>query len=321
MSKSNNNPKAAQSSDSPRRKTPLEILEEREHDPKYILKTMNPELRKVYEDLREWDEKELRRTILSRYELGQQLIPVEEDDGFRYGQEAMKKLSIALGWTDSLLYDALRFCRSYTREQAESLCEMRTSSGRPLTWTHIRALISLTAVERQEMLLRTLAEDWTTDNLAEQIAQAHPKKSGAQSPRLHVPRDLDAVIREQDGLAEKFLERADAVWRDESSLTQRFLELSPEEHTEERAQHLKGLAQKMRRLADEAEARASEAEKVYQRSIQAMAKRNVGAATELDDDDAATTDVADDDLSLGDDDVLEDEADDQDPEECLALAG
>src|SRR5204863_10071470 len=93
--------------DKPQPMTPTEILAMRERSPEYALAGMNAELLKKYELIREWDQDESRRSIMSRYQLGKVVEEVKDDEevgGYHYGARSMKKLTTALGWDDSLLY-------------------------------------------------------------------------------------------------------------------------------------------------------------------------------------------------------------------------
>ena len=103
----------------------MTVLEWHEH-PVMVLKGINEELRAKYERILAWHKKDGPHRILDRYDLGvelEEVVDQEEDEAGtnRYGSKAMEKLVKVLPWSKSLLYEALRFARVYTRK-------------RPITW-------------------------------------------------------------------------------------------------------------------------------------------------------------------------------------------
>src|SRR5262249_8065998 len=149
-----------------------------------------------------------------------------------------------------------------------------------ISYLHIELLCSIpTREQRQELLARTVKESWHTRELAyeiHQIPELKPKGEDGRGRPLAVPRDLDALLRQQVRCAEDFLNRAVKVWQQaENSVLARLQEMDEEEFTEERAAQLKGHAEKLRELATEATKRAEDVQRAheYVRGIIDLQKR------------------------------------------------
>jgi hypothetical protein len=268
----------------PRPKTVLEIMEEEQRQPDYCLAGMNPKLREVCERVRQWQLKEERNIIIKRYELGEIIKDVHDDNqrsrGWKYGEGSMKKLAFGLGIDATLLYESAHFAMAYTRTEVEELVKMRNAAGHPISWSHIRWVVRETPVTRQELLQKAMAENWTSVALAYEVKRrvdarwfgAHAKVE-TRGRKLAKPKNLDDAIRQQASLADKFLERDSQVWNtDEHCLTRLCLDMPPDAYTQERAEKLREHAQRLRQLAQEADQRATEAEQVYQDFVEKLAR-------------------------------------------------
>jgi hypothetical protein len=247
-------------------------------DPERVYAVMCPALREKAKEVREWLEAETHHSLLSRYRLGLILRDVEEDEqshgGERYGEDAVNRLRALLPWEDGIIRIALRFVRAYSQEEAERLAQLRTRNGQPLAWSHVRCLVQVDdRQEREELLDRTVAENWTSLRLAEEVKAYHEEKNPSNRGRpLTRPKTFDAVLHQQQGLADRFIERSEQVWADgDHSLTRRFTELTPDERTEERVEELEAHVERLRRLRDAVEKRLREAEAVLTKFRKAVA--------------------------------------------------
>jgi hypothetical protein len=265
--------KSAAKADGTRPPTPLEKLEQS------FLTEVSPALREKIDQIKQWYRGEARHGLLSHYKLGlivKDVYDDEEDQGGeqRYGRRAMRKLCHALPWCKTSLYDALSLVQAYPEEEVARLAQLRTASGQPLCWSHVRLLADVgDRAGRDDLLNRVLAEGLTCEELGREVQRLNGPKANRRGGQPRAPRTVEQVVRQQGALADRFLERAGQVWRGEGSLTSRVRDLTPAEHTEERAGVLREHAERLRRLAREADERAREAEEVYEHFVKAVARQ------------------------------------------------
>jgi hypothetical protein len=234
-----------------------------------ILQAMTPACRKKLKYFETWLRKEVSHTLRSRYELGLQVQELYEDErkngGKLYGRNAIGRICKLLRWDDGVIRMALRFVRTFTPEDLERLCALVLPGGEPLTWSHVRVLLTVDdATRQQELLERTAAEGWTCTELAREIKNLEDRPAGdgrGRPPR--VPKDFDGAVAQQQQSAEEWDRLHTRVWgkQDRSLLTQA-AKLPPEGVTEERLRQARVLAVQLRRVADQALAQAEKAEQV-----------------------------------------------------------
>jgi hypothetical protein len=247
---------------------------------KLLLDSIGPELAEKIDRIREWSRADNASTLLRHYDLGLIVKEVYDDDPDqdgpgRYGRYAMKKLASALAWCSTVLYEALAFAQTYTREEVDGLSRLRLPSGASVSWSHVRILVFVAdRAERERLLRRVVEESWGCAELAREVAKGKAKTAGTRGRPLARPRDLDGVLRQQGLLADRLLERDEKVWSDQAcSLTGRFLELPPDGHSAERGLALKENVERWRRVVRAAQDRLREAEEVYGRFLRARAGR------------------------------------------------
>lgn len=237
-----------------------------------IWQAANEAFRGVLVKVGEWFLNVYRVDILQRYQLAELLKKVHDDHARncerRYGSYAVRRLVQFFRWEVSTLYAALRLAEAYTRQEIEAVSLLRLQDGRPLSYYHVELLAHLNDRQvREDLLRQTLAGCWSTRELAfriHQLASRAKKETDGRGRPLAVPRNLDALLRQQDRTAEDFLNRSLKVWEQpQHSLVTMVRTASQEECTQGRVAQLLALARKLRRLAEEAHKRAEEAEQAY----------------------------------------------------------
>ncbi len=79
---------------------------------------------------------------------------------------SLRELDEETGYGFDNIRKARVFARLYTQEQLDELCSLRTPSGMPLPWRHVRQLLMLSAGEGREALQRKAAErGWGLEEL------------------------------------------------------------------------------------------------------------------------------------------------------------
>jgi hypothetical protein len=234
-----------------------------------VLRRMTPACREKLRYFETWLRREVDHTLRSRYELGLQVRELYEDEtgngGKVYGKDAIGRICKILRWDDGVIRSALRFVQTYTPEDLERLCALVLPEGEPLTWSHVRALLTMNdATQRQQLLDRTAAEGWTCTELAQEIKHLAEGAAGdgrGRPPR--VPKDFDGAVAQQRQSAEAWDRLFTRVWvKTDHSLVTQAAKLPPEEITEERLRRARELASQLRRVADQALAQAEKAEEV-----------------------------------------------------------
>jgi hypothetical protein len=180
-----------------------------------ILNSANPALREVLAQVGHWLLKESRDNILNRYALGALLRRVYQDErearGSVYGAGAIDKIRRFFHWDEGTAYHALRVAEAFTREEVERLAALRLANGRPLYFGHLLNLAAAPEGDRAALLERVLSESMTVGELHQHVHRIRPKEQPAapetRGRPLAVPRNLDALLRQQGNLAKDFLNR------------------------------------------------------------------------------------------------------------------
>jgi hypothetical protein len=234
-----------------------------------VVRRMTPACREKLKYFETWLREEVDHTLRSRYELGLQVQELYEDErtdgGKLYGKNAIGRICKLLRWDDGVIRSALRFVQTFTPDDLERLCALVLPKGEPLTWSHVRALLTMNdATQRQQLLERTAAEGWTCTELAHEIrslADGRGRDGRGRPPR--VPKDFDGALAQQRQSAEGWDRLFTRVWvKTDHSLVTQAAKLAQEEVTEERLRQARELAAQLRRVADQALAQAEKAEEV-----------------------------------------------------------
>jgi hypothetical protein len=268
----------------------------------------------AYEWIKDWKAEESSRDLRSRYRLGefcQQIIQDEqENNGSLYGLNAFGRLSSVFDEDKSFLQAAVRFANSFTPEQLDYLCNARRADGTPISWSHVRWLLTITQpTVREDMLARLLVECWTSDQFGKECgkvvngADAKPRPGGR---KVSAPKNLKGLLNQVGAYTEKINKRA-INWTDaESSPAAMVLDMPPAQiddnlvrdliskrnACEESIQHLS----QTKRELDKAIARA---QRTLAKNQELGAARATGAIPDGVEDDDDDEDDGSDDVSNG----------------------
>jgi hypothetical protein len=233
-----------------------------------ILEKMTPACLEKLRYIETWFHKEIKHTLRSRYELGLQVQELYEDDkkgGKLYGRNAIGRICKILHWDEGLIRHTLRFVQTYSPEELEQLCERILPTGAPLTWSHVRVLLSAqNRNQRQELLASTITEGWTCTELAQKMKNLYDgqtKDNLGRPPRM--PKDFDGAVAQQQQSAEQWDRLFTRVWaKRDRSLVAQAAKLPKDEVTEERLRQARELAYYLHRVANQATEQAEKAEQV-----------------------------------------------------------
>ena len=247
------------------------------------LATMPEPLREKIRWIEDWFKEDTRHNILSRYELGSQIVEVYDDvherQGGRYGARAVEEIKRYFDWDRTTIYIALAVASVFTREEVVRMAAIVRPNGSPIPFGYLVHLADVEDTDRRETLLsQAVAECWTCNELHYKVRAIVGEKVKPTEERggrpMAVPKNFDAVLVQQTAAAENFFDRSAKVWSDpEHSLVAYAKELSDNKCTEELAEQLKVHLDKLQRLAQEAKSRADEAQDVYERIRKRLEKR------------------------------------------------
>jgi hypothetical protein len=256
----------------PRGRPKKVVVEGKVEQHKAMIEKMPPALREKLDVLLDWLKDDREYTLVSRWELGNELLTIEEaeetGDTKRFGKKALTKLSKFVDDDPSMLRVVTKFARCWTRKEVEHFSSALMSDGvTHLSYTHLRALANVKEEKkRKELLDATLKNCWTASQLSKEIVALHGSKSrNPKGRKPAIPKDAKSVIQQQLLFAEDFENRNLKVWKDpQHSLSKHIANMDNSEYSEQLAEQLGHLAKRMRQLAEEADKRASEAERKYE---------------------------------------------------------
>jgi hypothetical protein len=130
----------------------------------------------------------------------------------------IKKMVTELSIPKECVYRAVAFARSFSDVELEVLCALQTPAGNPLTFSHVRAVISVEDPKKRAVLLkRAASEGWTHDVLARATVEVtgSRKHHGGKPPSR--PRTPDAALMQIAKYTEEWLSRYEKAWDDSKS--------------------------------------------------------------------------------------------------------
>lgn len=110
-------------------------------DPETYAK-MNKELEREFNEIRKELESKVVDNVIYYHALGARIFNIDTDER-RYGEGAVEKLAIRLGYDRSLLYKAAEFSRQFTEKEVKSILARRSPSGGIMTWSHFFQIVPI----------------------------------------------------------------------------------------------------------------------------------------------------------------------------------
>ena len=226
-----------------------------------IRRDTTPAFREKLDKCQKWFDREARRSIKARWELGLEIKAVYDDvtdhRGSHYGVHAMEEIGDYFGWDDGVVYASLRLAQQFTEEEIDEICAMKTPGGQPVFYSHLMSIINFEREKRRQLINQAVAESWTAGQLVhvakeekekeererhrhqDQNNDEKPEKSSKEDGRgrpIGKPKSFDAVAAQMEDFADDFLNRSTLVWdSDEHGLFAKMSQLSTDEYTEEHA--------------------------------------------------------------------------------------
>jgi hypothetical protein len=150
------------------------------------------------------------RDLRGWYELGKEVRT--KADGTCGVAGMIRRLNEELRYTGDQVQKAVAFARGYSPGELEELCRLRTPDGKPLTYSHVRRLLSVENKTKRARLQRRAAEaGWSHEGLAAQIA-ADRGRAVPFGRRPAVPSDLTAALRDILARTKEWLNRSTTSW-------------------------------------------------------------------------------------------------------------
>ncbi len=115
--------------------------------------------------------------ILNRHDIGVMLKQVHDDEA-KYGSAAIEKLATVLHRSASELYSFKQIAEVYSRDELEKLVERRSTSGAKLSYSHVRALSSVSGEkERRSLETQFFKTVMTVDEMIAKIKGIEGERS------------------------------------------------------------------------------------------------------------------------------------------------
>ncbi len=173
------------------------------------LDAISPELFSIYVRIRDDRNEASRSTVIFYWNLGSEF----EDVAKKYKKHAAAKLAAALDLQTHDVRDAMRLRKLYPKlEDINKIMALRTATDRPLSWGHLRLLLSETLnPDRQAWIERCLADSMTAAELSTALQeQLTPRGNGALGGRPIVPpKSLPAALSKLTAMSTSWLKHAE----------------------------------------------------------------------------------------------------------------
>jgi hypothetical protein len=112
--------------------------------------------------------------IDTRYKVGATVRAIE-DDASKYGQRAVARVGLKIGYSASALYQYAAVARLWSPDEMEELRARRNGYGEPLLWSHWAALTRAPKTWRRWME-QALAESWPARRLERELDAVSPHR-------------------------------------------------------------------------------------------------------------------------------------------------
>lgn len=190
------------------------------------VESMNTALREVYEDVRRKLTTLTVHDVMLRWEIGRAVDrvlnpPVAEgdEDGAKknatYGDGAIDKLAAAFGMGTSTLYSARNFACAFEREDLEGLLKERNIVGRPVSYSDLREVATLSRPSQRQKLIKYFFSNdvgWREMRIrAQEMVGGGTAVSRSTKGGLTAPRSPLAGLRALSRQAAKFQASRDVL--------------------------------------------------------------------------------------------------------------
>jgi hypothetical protein len=109
-------------------------------------------------------------------------------------KDVVKTFARERGMYPDYFWQARKFTETYTEEQFEELCSLRSPDGKPLSPSHVRYLLLVRDKRRRKGLQsRAIKEGWSASRLYDEIRQIQVASSSA-GPPFKEPESVDEAL-------------------------------------------------------------------------------------------------------------------------------
>jgi hypothetical protein len=222
-----------------------------------------------------------------QYRCAELLKQVEDDrlsGGAVYGKKAAQMIRKFFGWRQEEFDAAMRMAIAFTREEIKQLGSVQTGAGQPFHYYHADLLARVyDRAAKRQLLQSLLTENWSTMELDRRVNEVNKeirKQSDFRGRTLSIPRTVEAVIEQQNDLAQEFLIRSEKVWRQPAhSLLSKARDLTPAECSAQLVERVNAHAGRLGELARDAQLHQAEALQACELLTEKLARNQPGSET------------------------------------------
>ncbi len=121
------------------------------------IQSMNPKLRKLYEEISAKFEKQNAASVWFYYEVGLTAKKAHANAP-EYGDGAIEKLAMATTVDRGLIYKAITLTNFATKDELKKILERRTVKGEPVSWSHLAQIMSVEDKKQFHQMVDTILE-------------------------------------------------------------------------------------------------------------------------------------------------------------------
>ena len=135
------------------------------------------------------------QTVQQVYSLGHAAIERMQQAPGKHALGVVSKLASEKGISEPVLRKAIKFAQTYSREELDAFCSLRTAEGMPLTISVIYQLMYLANKKSRQAVARlAAAQGWSAREVAAEVKRrskpSHSSGKGGRPPRTPISREM-----------------------------------------------------------------------------------------------------------------------------------
>jgi hypothetical protein len=151
------------------------------------------------------------RDIRAWYDLGKEILRNANHAGGV--ADMIRRLNEELGYKGDMVQKAVAFARNYSAEDLEELCRLKTPGDKPLTFSHVRRLLSREKKERLRLQRRAAKGGLSHEKLANVIA-TNRGQTVPSGRKPAVPTDLTTALEQLLARTGEWLRWSETCWNE-----------------------------------------------------------------------------------------------------------
>ncbi|MGZ3458566.1 MAG: hypothetical protein ACXU86_08680 [Archangium sp.] len=156
---------------------------------------MSPELREVYEQLRELVTQSDTQDADAQYRIGCMVRDVQDAPG-KYGAGSVKRLAQEMERDETSLYHRAQVVRTWPPDEFKALLDRKNSKGLPLTFYHLVALSSVEEQNARERLIEEVLKECHTVRATQRLVKARRAPAGGAGDEVLSTASEDGAVEE-----------------------------------------------------------------------------------------------------------------------------